>query len=109
MHMLFNQFDDWIACADLGLDAARRTGDRPAQAELLESLGMAHAQRHELALSAGYHQSALELRRALGDATAEALSLNDLGLLNLRMHRLDTALEMFDRARTVLDGTGGTV
>lgn len=103
MHMRFNQFDDWITTADLGLKAARRSGNRPAEAELLESLGMAYAQSHDLPRGAEHHQAALEIRRELGDRTGEALSLNDLGLLHLRSHQLNEAKHMLEQARALFD------
>ncbi|MFD8338326.1 hypothetical protein ACFV42_37640 [Streptomyces solisilvae] len=38
VHMLLNPFEEWLAMSRIGLRAARRLGDRAAEAELLESL-----------------------------------------------------------------------
>jgi tetratricopeptide (TPR) repeat protein len=103
IYMRFNRFDDWIVTADIGLQAARQTADRSAEAELLESLGMAYAQSHELRRSAEYHQAALDIRRDLGDRTGEALSLNDLGLVYLRTHQLDKARRMFEQSLAIFE------
>ncbi|MEU5977470.1 tetratricopeptide repeat protein [Streptomyces sp. NPDC047315] len=98
VYMTNNPFQDWLTTSQLGLQAARRDGDRAAEAELLESLGMAHAQSQSLAAAAEHYESALALRRELHDAFGEALTLNGLGLLELRRRNLA-------QARTALEGS----
>ncbi|WP_421107221.1 ATP-binding protein [Streptomyces sp. NEAU-S77] len=98
VHMLLNPFEEWIAMSRIGLSAARRVGDRTAEAELLESLGMAYTQSHRLAEGAEYHQGALAARRESGDRLGEALSLNDIGLIHLRGRRLEAAKDHFEQA-----------
>jgi hypothetical protein len=63
IYMRFNTFDDWIATSETGLQAASALGELAATAELLESLGMAHTQAHDLELGTSYHHRALEIRR----------------------------------------------
>lgn len=66
VHMILNPFEEWLTMSRLGLGAARRVGDRTAEAELLESLGMAYTQSHRLAEGAEHHQGALAARRERG-------------------------------------------
>lgn len=101
LYMRFTPIEDWVTTAELGLQAARRARERSAEAELLESLGMAYAQAHQLDRSAEFHRAALDIRRELGDQAGVALSLNDLGLVYLRSHRLDEARQMFEDALTI--------
>ncbi|GAA4240584.1 tetratricopeptide repeat protein [Actinomadura meridiana] len=101
IYMRFNPFEDWVATSRIGLEAARGAGDRQGQAELLESLGMAYTQSHELERGAESHGAALLIRRESGDREGEALSLNALGLVYLRSRRLREAREMFERGMDV--------
>ncbi|MFF7459366.1 ATP-binding protein [Kitasatospora sp. NPDC008115] len=97
-YMVRNHFQDWFDTSRLGLDAARREGDRHAQAELHESLGMAYTQSGRPDQAVDQYQAALAFRRELGDPAGEALTLNGLGLLWLRRRRLTDAQEAFERA-----------
>ena len=88
----------WIATTLLGLGAARRAQEHAAEADLLESLGMAYVQSHRMQEGITHHRQALRLRQELGDELGEAMSLNALGLAHLREHRLDEAREDFERS-----------
>ncbi|WP_431042029.1 ATP-binding protein [Streptomyces sp. P1-3] len=101
IHMLRNPFEEWLAVSHIGLRAARRLGDRAAEADLLESLGMAYTQSHRLVDGARCHEEALAVRRELGDRMGEAFSLNDLGLAQLRGRGLAQAEAHFEQARAV--------
>ncbi|WP_093484759.1 tetratricopeptide repeat protein [Streptomyces sp. 2333.5] len=101
IHMLLNPFDEWLAMGRIGLRAARRLGDRAAEAEVLESLGMAYTQSHRLADGARCHERALAVRRELDDRLGEALSLNDVGLVYLRQRRLEEAGDRFEQGLTL--------
>jgi tetratricopeptide (TPR) repeat protein len=107
-YMTRNPFQDWLAISQLGLDAARRDGDRSAQAELHESLGMAYTQSHRLDRAAEQYHVALALRRELDDPADEALTLNGLALLQLRQHQLLAAHDAFERAHALFEGLGDT-
>ncbi|MGC0315329.1 ATP-binding protein [Kitasatospora acidiphila] len=103
-YMIRNPFQDWLAVSLVGLEAARCEGDRHAQAELHESLGMAYTQSHQLDQAAEQYRAALEVRRELGDPFGEALTLNGFGLLELRQWQLFGARQAFERARTLFQG-----
>ena len=91
---------EWTSTARIGLESARHEGEKTAEADLLESLGMAcvQAQRPEEALL--HHTRAWELRHEVGDTLAKAVSLNSIGLTHLRARRLSEAAEHFERALT---------
>jgi tetratricopeptide (TPR) repeat protein len=93
--------NEWIATGRIGLDSARRTGSTTGEADLLDSLGMAHVQagRREEALAC--HTAALELRERDGDAFGEAVSLNGIGLVHLRDGRPDLARVRFERCLAI--------
>ncbi|MFF5401407.1 ATP-binding protein [Streptomyces misionensis] len=101
VYMTNNPFRDWLTTSLTGLEAARRDGDRGAQAELHESLGMAYAQSQDLTAAAEHYESALALRRELHDTFGEALTLNGLGLLELRRRNLDQARAALEAGRAL--------
>jgi tetratricopeptide (TPR) repeat protein len=101
-----NPFEDWIATARIGLDAARRLGARSGEGQLLESLGMAYLQSQRLAEAEECHRGALAIRRELGDRRAAALSVNALGLLAWRRRGLMSARSRFDEAITTFRELG---
>jgi tetratricopeptide (TPR) repeat protein len=94
-YMRHNLFEDWFTATRLGLEAARALGDRHGQAELLDSLGLAHVAAHQLDAATRAHLAALAIRRELGDHLGEAVSLNALGLTYLHGRRLSDAHEQF--------------
>jgi tetratricopeptide (TPR) repeat protein len=106
MYMRFNPFEDWIVTSTIGLESARRLGDRAAEAELLESLGMAYTQSHRLREGLRFHTAALDIRRELEDRRAETLSLNAIGLIHLRNRDLAAASAMFDACVTIFRDLG---
>ncbi|GAA4206386.1 tetratricopeptide repeat protein [Microbispora amethystogenes] len=97
-----NPFEAWFGLASIGLEAARRIGDSYGEAEVLESLGKAYVQSHQLDKGAEHHRMALALRREIGDALGEAISLNALGLVNLRRRDLRQAHADFEQSLDAL-------
>ncbi|RKN05260.1 tetratricopeptide repeat protein [Streptomyces radicis] len=81
----------WLPAGETGLRAARRLGDRAAEAELLSCLGLIHRGLGHLEESGRCHEAALAIRRELGDRFNEARSLNHLGLVGLHRRRLTDA------------------
>ncbi len=62
------------------LDAARRTGDRAAEATALNQIGVINAEQGRHQHAAGHHQQALALFRQAGDRDGEARALTNLGI-----------------------------
>nr|WP_323747311.1 tetratricopeptide repeat protein [Catenulispora pinisilvae] len=85
--------DDWFDTAANAMMAARRLGNRFAEAELLHILGVAHdsAARYEDSLEC--FEQALLIRREIGDRPGEALTLNGVGGANYRLRRLQCAAQ----------------
>lgn len=101
VHVYRAPMSEWIAATLLGLGAARREGERAAEADLSESLGMAYVQSHRREEALSHHRHALRLRREDGDELGEAMSLNSLGLVHLREHRVEEARDHFEQALTI--------
>jgi tetratricopeptide (TPR) repeat protein len=90
-----NQFDEWIATSFIALGAVRQLADRAGEAEILESLGKAHAQAANRQLGIEYQTAALAIRRDIGDRYGELVSTNAIGLAQLRGRELEAALANF--------------
>ena len=97
LNVAHNPLDDWTQMATLGVDAARRLGDRRAQALLHESLGIAQTAAGRLEQAAVEHGMALTLRRELADHSGTAVSVHNLGLVQLQRRELDRALASFEQ------------
>src|SRR5215831_16704533 len=73
------------------LDAARRTGDRRAQANALLNLGTSCLWQCRYSEAADHYQRALAIRRELGDQHDQARVLSNLSLLYFRLGRYEDA------------------
>jgi tetratricopeptide (TPR) repeat protein len=111
--MGLNPFQDWLATSRIGLESARLDGERHAEAELQESLGMAYTQAGQLDMGEHHYQAALTIRRELADDRGEALTLNGLGLLQLRRRELvraRTSIELsLEKFRAIGDAYWATI
>jgi tetratricopeptide (TPR) repeat protein len=96
-------FEDWFTTTETGLAAARRLGDRGAEAELLESLATVCMQTRRFTDSAGHYGASLAIRRELGDRQREATVLNGLGLLHLRRRALTEARDAFEQSLGIVE------
>ncbi|MFI6083384.1 ATP-binding protein [Streptomyces sp. NPDC051217] len=90
--------NEWLAVGDIALEAARRAGDRQAEARLLTHLGRDNVRVDRLSKALECHRSALEIRHETGDHVGEATSLNLIGLVHLRRRELTAAAQHFQRA-----------
>lgn len=97
LNVAHNPLDDWTQMATLGADAARRLGDRRAQALLHESLGIAHTAAGRLEQATDEHRAALTLRSELSDQPGTAVSSHNLGLVQLQRRELDQARASFEQ------------
>ncbi|MDT3395950.1 tetratricopeptide repeat protein [Streptomyces sp. B1866] len=97
---------DWPAVGRIGLDAARRLGERAAEAHLLVCLGMASTRLGRTAESLECHRAALVILRELGDRLGEAHGVNLIGLSHLRARQLDSAARHFEQAVVAFEVLG---
>jgi len=99
-------FDDLLAAATIGLEAARRLGDRAAEGEALNSLGGAliGLGRYDEALTR--YQDAAAVFRQAHNPRAEAESSANLAVALTGLGRYDEALTAYQDALAVLRVTG---
>jgi len=84
-------FADALTIYGHALGAARRTGDRAAQAAALTQIGSIHWRQSRLRQAADCHRQALALSRAAGDRYGQARALTNLGLAEKDLGRYQQA------------------
>lgn len=72
-------WSDWIGTHQVGLDAARRIGDRVGESWLLNNLGPAYLDLGDTELAIEYFQRTLVIRREINDREAEGWTQYNLG------------------------------
>ncbi|MER5636387.1 BTAD domain-containing putative transcriptional regulator [Kitasatospora sp. NPDC002227] len=94
-HQRRRTWTQWLATYDLGLAAARALGDRPAEARVLNGLGLAYrdVHRHEKAVSC--YERSLLICRETGNHAGEGSALNNLGNSLLRLGRHEESHHYF--------------
>ncbi|MET9757744.1 BTAD domain-containing putative transcriptional regulator [Streptomyces sp. NPDC006372] len=88
----------WQTAAQAALHAAETDGDRPGQAAMHRSLGIAHWDMGHHTQAVHHHTRVLHLHRESGDPLGQALALGGLGLIDTEAARLDAALAHFTEA-----------
>jgi DNA-binding SARP family transcriptional activator/tetratricopeptide (TPR) repeat protein len=96
---------DWIACARIALDAARRCRDRFAEAWVLNGLGLAYAGR-DPEEAVGCYRQALRIRHEIGDRLGEAAVLTNLGAAQWALGRFDDGLSCFQQGLAIAREAG---
>ncbi len=94
-----NEFDDWGRTHDVALTAARKAGNRRAEAVLLTGLGQLRVEQERFTESSSVFRQALPLFRELGDLAGEAVVLASLGAACRDEGKFAGALEHLERAR----------
>jgi len=89
--------DDLRETAQIGLQAARRRGDRAAQARGQRVLGFAHKIAGDLAQAAGCQRTSLALFEQIGSPAEAMLTANALGLVELDRRELPDAARLFEK------------
>jgi tetratricopeptide (TPR) repeat protein len=99
-------FDDLLVVTTTSLQAARRLGDRAAEAEALTNLGLAlHGlRRYHEAVTA--HQDAAAIFREIGDWRGDGDALNNLGLALHGLYRNDEAVTAHQDAAAIFREIG---
>ena len=83
---------DWVQVNQTALGIARRLGDRAAQAQAHNDLGLGHSRPGRFREALACHQQSLAIRRELGDQQGQAASLGNLGTLHAWQGQPDQAL-----------------
>ena len=85
----------------IGLDAARRAGDRVGEAVLLENLGVRARLRHRLPEAVDRYRAAERVFDEIGDLAGVVRALNGRGLTHQRQRQLDDARDCYQRGLAV--------
>ncbi|WP_318306087.1 AfsR/SARP family transcriptional regulator [Amycolatopsis solani] len=101
-----NLFEAWTQTHNSALAAARRSGDRQAEAMLLAEFGQLRYKQDRLAEARTYLMQALQVFRELGDRRGEALTLAALATANHEQGYLSEALHFFELADAVFHELG---
>ncbi|MFC9228803.1 ATP-binding protein [Streptomyces decoyicus] len=88
-------FEGWFTMGELGLQAARRQGDKTGEALIQATLGAACRNAYRKKEAVEHYQAALKICCETGDLEGQQQSINALGILHLQQHQLDRALEHF--------------
>ncbi|MEV4349504.1 tetratricopeptide repeat protein, partial [Actinoplanes sp. NPDC049596] len=100
------RWSDLIELGEIGLGAARRTGDRAAEAQLLRSLARAHLMRGDHDEARRRALTAAGRFRELGERTSEAQTHHFLADVFDRMGEPRTALRHARTALSLYESTG---
>jgi tetratricopeptide (TPR) repeat protein/transcriptional regulator with XRE-family HTH domain len=97
---------DWTVVCGIGLEAARRLGDRTGECRMLNGLATVSRDLHRFDEAIEHYQQILRLARAAGDRWSEGTSLSNLGDTYLGLHRYHEALQHSRRGLRILDELG---
>jgi DNA-binding SARP family transcriptional activator/tetratricopeptide (TPR) repeat protein len=101
-----SHWDDWRHTHELALQAARRAGDRHAEAVVLRRLGDLHLDQSDWIQAQASFGACLPIFGELGDRHGEALALCGLGDTHREQGRLDEARACFGACLPVLREVG---
>ncbi|WUU18486.1 tetratricopeptide repeat protein [Streptomyces sp. NBC_00663] len=99
-------FDDWIAVAEAGWEAAGRAGDRLGEAIVWSHLGLALRYVGRVEESVQALTRARDLYQAAGNRPGEAIAWNNLGIALREVGRVEEAVQAHTRARDVFQAVG---
>jgi DNA-binding SARP family transcriptional activator/Tfp pilus assembly protein PilF len=88
---------DWVETHRVALASARQTGDKRAEALVLNNLGSAFIRQGRDAAAADCFEQALAIRRKIGDLPGEAQTATNIADSYLRQKRFDEALDLLKR------------
>ena len=97
------EYVQWLESA---LAAAQYLRDHFAQAELLNSIGLAYARMGNTLRAINYYEQSHVIFRDLGDLRGEGKVLANLGLAYANLGYPDRALDLFNKALEIARGTG---
>jgi DNA-binding SARP family transcriptional activator len=101
-----SHWDDWGRTHELALHAARRAGDRQAQAVVLRRLGDLHLDQSDWKQAQACFTACLPIFGELGDCHGEALARCGLGDTHREQGRLEEARACFGASLPVLCEVG---
>jgi tetratricopeptide (TPR) repeat protein len=100
------RFDDWLMTLPIGLESARKLGDRRREGMTLGNLANALWQVRRSAEALAAAQGSLAIFREIGDRTSEGTALNNVGLALHREGRFEESIAAYLEAVAILRETG---
>ena len=88
-------YPDAITIHSAAREAARRIGDRAAEATALTNLGIVDWRQGRYRQAAGHHRLALKVSQEIGDRSGEAIALANLGIIYEREGRHQQAADHY--------------
>jgi DNA-binding SARP family transcriptional activator/DNA polymerase III delta prime subunit len=89
---------DWVRANQVALGIARRTGDRSAQAQALNDLGIAYKRYGRYSEALTCHHESLALFGELGDRSGHAYSLINLAIVYHRQGHYEQAVACYQES-----------
>jgi DNA-binding SARP family transcriptional activator len=91
---------DWVTTHQIGLDSARKLGDRPAEAWMLNNLGMAYGLQH-MDQAIDCFEQAEVIYREIGDRVGEARAATNMSTAWTHRGRFREALDAARRSLVI--------
>ena len=88
-------YPDAITIHSAARQAARRAGDRAAEATALTNLGIVDWRQGRYRQAASHHRLALKVSQQIGNRSGEAIALNNLGIIYERQGRHQQAADHY--------------
>ncbi len=104
--LLRGHYQDWVDTLGLGIAAARRLHDRPAEARVLGDLAAAYDQNGQSAQAVRTLLEALPISRELGDRRSIAAKLANLGVSYGQLDRFADATAVLREALAIYQDIG---
>lgn len=98
--------EDWRECAEVALEAARRSGNLRGQAAMLHQLGGVAQSYRRLGKAHARYTEAMELFEQAGEPHGLALNLRNLSILERFSGDLDLAMTRLERAGQIFRTVG---
>lgn len=105
---LHKMWDLWSTTHQVGLAAARRTGDRRGEARMLNGLGIVHADRGRFDDAVRFFQDEIDIATELADENLEGNVAQNLGAIYSIAGRKSEALEYTIRSLRIAEKVGTT-
>ncbi|OLZ65488.1 hypothetical protein AVW11_16995 [Streptomyces amritsarensis] len=106
LHDAHSALDDELETARLGLAAARRLGDRRAEAAMQQIMGYAHRKGGRLQPAAESFRAAFDLQREVGGRLGMLEATNGLGQAYVGQRQLDRAIDYFSQTLALAQDEG---
>jgi tetratricopeptide (TPR) repeat protein len=91
-------WDDWRRTHDLAVSAARRIGDRDAEATALHNLGRSWAEQSRFDQAMPYFNQSLDIFQVTGNESGQAYALRSIGTVHREQGRWNGNEELSDKA-----------